>query len=313
MKFLERSIRFTIEVLLVGAGILLAPAGLQAQSMDDATAMTKAKGIWGTNATIGRFRAFGDPNWTYKVGCIDAYTRSVPTWVGTSKISWDDAFAHLMPQTCVPLNTTAPSAYSEVVPGIFVYLDQNQYTASFNSCMAATNPSAMMCSITAHQVMVAEAWTRFYNAFIAMNIQMGANASPILTQYNVLLGTVNASAPPAAFAAVFLGATGQDLVGQLQASPAPDGVPDWHIQLQGLKSTPVQVQITANPVANGEWDAPYDGSHWIIGPQYALPNGDLFFDPFLPAGVTIPSVFHVKVTYMDSTIDQADTTTTLTH
>jgi hypothetical protein len=98
--------------------------------------------------------------------------------------------------------------------------------------------------------------------------------------------------------ASFIGATGEDYVGMLNQLTA-DGVPDWHIQLQGLRGIPVKVRITST--AGGAWEVPYNGSNWIIFAQYGSSGtGDLWFDPWSSPG------FHVKVWYSDSTTDEAD-------
>ena len=47
--------------------------------------------------------------------------------------------------------------------------------------------------------------------------------------------------------ALYLGVTGQDYVGP-SGQLSPDGVPDWHIQLQGLRGIPIRV-LHASPVA----------------------------------------------------------------
>src|SRR5262249_7712046 len=97
--------------------------------------------------------------------------------------------------------------------------------------------------------------------------------------------------------ATFLGITGQDYVGpsgQLMA----DGVPDWHIQLQGLHGNPIKVQIINT--TSGIWEAPYNGHNWPILTQYgASGTADLWFDP-------ASTPIHVKVFYSDSTTDEAD-------
>src|SRR5678816_815423 len=95
------------------------------------------------------------------------------------------------------------------------------------------------------------------------------------------------------------GATGQDFVGPVQI--APSGVADWHIQLQGLRSTPVTIRISA---PNGSlWESPFTGASWLIFPQYVgAGNAELWFEPY-----TAPS-FHVKVWYSDGTTDEIDAT-----
>ena len=111
---------------------------------------------------------------------------------------------------------------------------------------------------------------------------------------------VDATSPSTTtFKATFLGATGQDFVGPVQI--APSGAADWHIQLQGLRSTPVTVRISA---PNGSlWESPFTGASWLIFPRYdGAGNADLWFEPY-----TAPS-FHVKVWYSDGTTDEIDAT-----
>jgi subtilisin family serine protease len=103
--------------------------------------------------------------------------------------------------------------------------------------------------------------------------------------------------------ASFLGATGPDFVGSAQLSP--DGVSDWHIQLQGLRGTPTKVRITSS--VGGVWETPFNGANSVIYPQYGSSGtGDLWFEPW-----SIPG-FHVKVWYSDSTTDEADASNSVT-
>src|SRR5262249_20179261 len=84
----------------------------------------------------------------------------------------------------------------------------------------------------------------------------------------------------------------------------PNGVPDWHIQLQGLRGSPVRVQIIST--AGGGWDAPSDGHHWVIFAQYGASGaGDPWFQSLAAAG------FRVIVWYTASLTDEADATTSL--
>src|SRR5262249_57891347 len=90
-----------------------------------------------------------------------------------------------------------------------------------------------------------------------------------------------------------------DLAGS-QGQLTPNGVPDWHIHLQGLRSTPVQVRIVST--AGGVWQTPYNGLNWVISAKYgASGSGDLFFEPWSTSG------FHVKVWYSYSPTDESDT------
>jgi len=102
--------------------------------------------------------------------------------------------------------------------------------------------------------------------------------------------------PPSAFNAAYLGVTGQDYVGpQL----SPNGNPDWHIQLHGLRGTPTKFRITSD---NGLWEFPPNAAgNWVILPQYdGAGTADLWFEPW-------PSQrFHVTVWYSDGSTDESD-------
>jgi subtilisin family serine protease len=97
--------------------------------------------------------------------------------------------------------------------------------------------------------------------------------------------------------ASFLGATGQDYVGP-GGAPGGNGVPDWHVQLQGLRGTPTRVRITTS---SGIWESPFNGANWIVATQFNGAGGDLWIEPWLT-----PTNVHVKVWYADSTTDEAD-------
>jgi len=99
-------------------------------------------------------------------------------------------------------------------------------------------------------------------------------------------------------AASYLGVTGQDYAG-MQNQLLADGIPDWHIRLQGLRGIPIKVQITSP--AGGLWETPYNGYNWLISTQYdGSGTGDLWFEPWSVPG------FHVKVWYSDGTTDEVD-------
>jgi len=152
------------------------------------------------------------------------------------------------------------------------------------------------------------------NSATAITTASGVATSPAPTA-NSIAGsyTVTASVPgltPANFSltnisstlkASYLGATGEDHVGP-DGQLTPNGVPDWHIQLQGLRGTPTKVQITSN--TGGVWQSPYNGVNWVIYPQYGLfGTGDLWYEPWPSA------TFHVKVWYSDLSTDEVDATT----
>lgn len=61
-------------------------------AMDDASAIVKAKSIWGPSATIAEARTIGDTYWTKQVGCFDAGTRAFII-AGQALNTWDAAFA----------------------------------------------------------------------------------------------------------------------------------------------------------------------------------------------------------------------------
>lgn len=60
-------------------------------AMDDASAMVRAKAIWGTAAEIAMVRTNGDTYWTKRVGCHDPNFGFQPA--GAALNTWDAAFA----------------------------------------------------------------------------------------------------------------------------------------------------------------------------------------------------------------------------
>jgi hypothetical protein len=105
--------------------------------------------------------------------------------------------------------------------------------------------------------------------------------------------------PPSGFNAVYLGATGEDYVGSGNQL-SPNGNPDWHIQLHGLRGTPTTVRITSD--TGGIWEIPYNAfGNWVNLPQYdGAGNGDLWFEPWFSQS------FHVTVWYSDGSTDESD-------
>jgi hypothetical protein len=78
-----------------------------------------------------------------------------------------------------------------------------------------------------------------------------------------------------------------------------NGVPDWHIRLQGLRSSVVRVQITSS--SGGVWESPYNGWSWLVYVREGgSGNADLFFEPWNTA------VLHVKVWYSDGSTNEVD-------
>ena len=107
----------------------------------------------------------------------------------------------------------------------------------------------------------------------------------------------NGPSPPVALTAAFLGVTGEDYAG-IEDQPA-NGIADWHIRLQGLRSTPVTIRISSH--SQGVWISPFIG-YWVVLPQYdGAGNADLWFEPWGAPG------FHVEVWYSDGTKEEADT------
>jgi len=104
--------------------------------------------------------------------------------------------------------------------------------------------------------------------------------------------------PPTTFQSTFRGVTGEDFVGP-QNQTVGNGIPDWHIQLQGLRSSPVKVRVTST--AGGVWETPWNGANWIIRVQPSgSTNADIWFEPWNTAA------FHVKVWYADGSTDEVD-------
>jgi hypothetical protein len=98
--------------------------------------------------------------------------------------------------------------------------------------------------------------------------------------------------------AVYLGKD-QDKVGRINRTK-PDGIPDFHISVSGLRSTPTRARITSD--TGGIWETPFNGFNWIIATRYNGTAGDFWFEPFNS------NTFHVEVTYADGTTDGADAT-----
>jgi hypothetical protein len=115
--------------------------------------------------------------------------------------------------------------------------------------------------------------------------------------YMIDLASSPSTPPTSSLNAVYLGVTGQDYVGpQL----SPNGNPDWHIQLHGLRGTPTRVLVTSD--TGGIWEFPPNAAgNWVVLPQYdGAGNADLWFEPWSSQR------FHVKVWYSDGSTDEAD-------
>jgi len=103
---------------------------------------------------------------------------------------------------------------------------------------------------------------------------------------------------PSTLKAAFLGITGEDKVGRINQTTA-NGNADFHISVSGLRGLPSKVTITSN--SGGVWEAPFNGTNWIIATQYDNQgNGHYWFEPDGSKN------FHVKVTYSDMSIDEVD-------
>jgi hypothetical protein len=109
------------------------------------------------------------------------------------------------------------------------------------------------------------------------------------------------NAPSAVLTATYLGATGEDFEGLDQQSP--DGIPDWHIHVTGLRSgvTVTRVQVSDSVQA---WDWPYDG---FTRPEHVQVNGDGSLDSWIPPDGTA-SDFTIIVTYSDGSTDMTTAT-----
>ena len=163
---------------------------LFAQSMDDATALTTAKNQWGTSAFIQRFRKYGDPTWTYQVGCLES-SMGRPVFVGSSPVSWDAAFtaASTKPLNCNHIVTPPPPGPRILVASNNVYAVANEslYQPAYDMCMKQPNPSNQFCRIQANQVVTKDAQSRFDKAFATMYGILGPGADQIFSQYNLVL------------------------------------------------------------------------------------------------------------------------------
>jgi hypothetical protein len=126
--------------------------------------------------------------------------------------------------------------------------------------------------------------------------------SPGPQVYAVSLGTsspqaVSAPTPASTIKATYLGASGEDKVGQINQTSA-NGKPDFHVSVSGLRGTPNKVTITSD--TGGIWETPFNNQNWIIATQYSGQTGDLWFEQYAS------NKFHVKVRYADGTTDEAD-------
>src|SRR5439155_22008745 len=92
--------------------------------------------------------------------------------------------------------------------------------------------------------------------------------------------------PPSTLAAVDLGVTGEDKVGQMNQT-TPNGKPDFHISVSGLRGTPNKVTVTSD--TGGIWETPFNGANWIVATQFdGTGNGHFWFEQFAS------NKFHVK-------------------
>src|SRR2546421_154989 len=97
-------------------------------------------------------------------------------------------------------------------------------------------------------------------------------------------GTIDETdAANSTLSANFVG-VGSDVVGQTVLSP--DGQPDFHIALGGLRSAPTQIRVISD--TGGIWNTPFNGVNWVVGLSNATgAKGDLYFAQFAS------SKFHV--------------------
>lgn len=115
--------------------------------------------------------------------------------------------------------------------------------------------------------------------------------------------TNQAPPPPSTLKANFQG-IGPDLVNEHVLTP--DGRPDFNIQVSGLRSVPVEMQILSD--TNGIWKMPYNGTNWVIAlTNYSSGNGNLHFSRFNS------NTFKLQVAYADGTTDQTDVTSPTTN
>ena len=133
------------------------------------------------------------------------------------------------------------------------------------------------------------------------------------TSVPAVTGTLtNSSTYPGPFKALYLGAI-ENIVGYSAATiNTPDGVYDAHIRLQGLKTIPASVEITAgSPIFGAFGTVPNTHPEWlVIKTAYdGQGNGDLWFDSdsYRDMAVGIgQNNYHVIVTYPDGSTDNAD-------
>ena len=109
--------------------------------------------------------------------------------------------------------------------------------------------------------------------------------------------TFTVSGTPTALTATYVGIDA-DLVGHVTLTP--DGEPDNHLVLTGLKAKAItKVRIT--DTAGGIWEFPYNGMNWniLLGPNGAG-GADVWWSVFVAA-----TTFTIAVTYADGSTDTA--------
>ena len=107
-------------------------------------------------------------------------------------------------------------------------------------------------------------------------------------------GAGQPTCPPTTTQGAFLGTTGEDYVGA-SSQVAPNGAPDWHLQVTGLPESPVSIAVkTVAPsgVPQGLWVFPTNQVNHAAFVQVGPHNADIWIEPYLS-----PSAFTVVLTY----------------
>ena len=113
----------------------------------------------------------------------------------------------------------------------------------------------------------------------------------------LIRSTPSPSRSPLRLSRPIFSVSGPDSVGQIAL--APDGQPDFQINLSGLRSNPSLINVTSD--TGGIWNTPFNGQNWVVGlSNFSGGAAEIHFAQFTS------NKFHVKVGYSDGTFDEAD-------
>lgn len=291
--------------------LLCVGSSLGQGTMSDPAAMDAAKQLYGGVADIGTKRKVTtDTYWTKRVGFDSPGCDQDFTVVGEGQNTWDSAFAAAnanQPAVGGPFAGPLSIEFTSFSP---TALQTTALLIDGNPIGAPTTLSSGSSTMLSYTPVFNVDTTTLTNDYHVACAQASSNAGTGKTSRGYLfkvdqtngtsgamwtpgMGLVPPAVGPVGMTASFLGVTGEDYVGG--STGAPDGTPDWHIQVQNLKNVPTHIKITN---ATGEWDWPQTGTFWIMRPLFTNGLADIWFEPYMPPAA---GSFTVTVTYGDST------------